>query len=510
MKIKKIFPLVLAAGLLSALQAQDIHQATRDGDLESVKGILVQHPDLLETPDKEGRTPLHLACFSANAALVQYLVEEGADVNAVTHAKLTTLHWAVHSYSDPQKKKEVVSYLLSQDSGLATQSNDKGLMPLTWAADDLEETIQLLVDHGADINDQDFNGYSALHAWTRWWPEDRSSYLIGMGANVNAGDKKGRMPLHTAALVGRRDRAEIFLEAGTDVNAKDITGATPLDLANHYHHPTVAELLEEHGGVKDIDESDSAKDFLRIKPGNEEATVWYLDSSSWAIITANTVLIFDFGNWGIVPEDQSLYNGRLNIEELKMLPQAHIIFFKTNTRRLDPKVREVLNQIERAVLLSATNVPDMDDEIVLSSETSMRIRGVTIHSHPANGGGLGLIIQADGINIYFGGNHGLWEGEPTEPFYAGLETVSTKTESVDIGFFLIANTRALYDTPRQGMVEAAKMLGVKTLFPMGASGTAKFWFHGVKELVQRENIMTQVICTENRGDRYYYKDGSIE
>jgi ankyrin repeat protein len=57
-----------------------LHWAARHGQTEQVRTLLEQGD--LEARDLQGRTPLHIAVLSGHEAVVDVLIEAGADVNA--------------------------------------------------------------------------------------------------------------------------------------------------------------------------------------------------------------------------------------------------------------------------------------------------------------------------------------------------------------------------------------------------------------------------------------------
>src|SRR5580693_1838545 len=59
-----------------------IHDAARKGDANKVKALLQADPKLVADRDKNGDTPLHLACLHGQLAAAQALIDAGADVNA--------------------------------------------------------------------------------------------------------------------------------------------------------------------------------------------------------------------------------------------------------------------------------------------------------------------------------------------------------------------------------------------------------------------------------------------
>jgi hypothetical protein len=68
--------------------------------------------------------------------------------------------------------------------------------------------------------------------------------LIDHGANINAQDDDGYTPLIVACYKGLADIAQLLIEKGADVNAKDHEGLTALRLAEN---DDLKQLLQAHG-----------------------------------------------------------------------------------------------------------------------------------------------------------------------------------------------------------------------------------------------------------------------
>lgn len=56
--------------------------AASRGDLEAVRAIVQNHPQLINERDAAGATPLHYAAFGGHSDTARLLVEHGADINA--------------------------------------------------------------------------------------------------------------------------------------------------------------------------------------------------------------------------------------------------------------------------------------------------------------------------------------------------------------------------------------------------------------------------------------------
>lgn len=56
--------------------------------------LVMQAPELVDSRDEDGFTPLHLAVIAGNVQLVQFLLANGADVNALDSERHSVVHWA--------------------------------------------------------------------------------------------------------------------------------------------------------------------------------------------------------------------------------------------------------------------------------------------------------------------------------------------------------------------------------------------------------------------------------
>jgi hypothetical protein len=81
---------------------------TRVGDVEKVKALLVTNPELINSKDKSGETPLHWAALMDHKDVVLALLAYKADVNAKNNIGATPLHRAagcvLRHLAAPQRK----------------------------------------------------------------------------------------------------------------------------------------------------------------------------------------------------------------------------------------------------------------------------------------------------------------------------------------------------------------------------------------------------------------------
>ncbi|EHK50281.1 Hypothetical protein TRIATDRAFT_154409, partial [Trichoderma atroviride IMI 206040] len=133
-----------------------LHLAAYFGIEKAVAALLnSNHPDLKDSYD---RTPLSWAAENGHEAVVQLLLNEGADSKAKDQSSLTPLSWAAMSGHET-----IIVELLLCGGTDATIVND-GWFPLhTATGKGHVDIIELLIDLGrVEVNSRDYNGLTAL------------------------------------------------------------------------------------------------------------------------------------------------------------------------------------------------------------------------------------------------------------------------------------------------------------------------------------------------------------
>tara|TARA_R110002003_G_scaffold1184_5_gene22605 strand:+ start:12133 stop:14583 length:2451 start_codon:yes stop_codon:yes gene_type:complete len=199
----------------------------------------------VDKKDASGRTLLHYAASTGRQAVVQLLVDRGADVKAKDNDGVTVLHSAVVS------NEAVVQLLVDRGADVNAKVNC-GITVLQFAAKEGNEAVvQLLVDRGADVNAKDTSGFTVLHAaaFSERKNEAVVQLLVDRGADVNAKDNSGLTVLHAAAFSKSENEAvvQLLVDRGADINAKDNSGITVLHWAADKGHKAVVQLLVDRG-----------------------------------------------------------------------------------------------------------------------------------------------------------------------------------------------------------------------------------------------------------------------
>ncbi|KAF1329637.1 Myosinlike protein, partial [Globisporangium splendens] len=107
-----------------------LHDAVRKGDLDTMRSLITQHPELLRFPDNRGNQPLHYAANAScpqGANAVYMLLKAGAFVNAVNDRNQTAL--LVYALSTDDDNDLIPRILLHHNAKPIVKVNDDFLLP---------------------------------------------------------------------------------------------------------------------------------------------------------------------------------------------------------------------------------------------------------------------------------------------------------------------------------------------------------------------------------------------
>jgi ankyrin repeat protein len=145
--------------------------------------------------------------------------------------------------------KEAVRTLLKQGADV-NQAQGDGMTALHWAAAGGHvDLVEMLLYAGANVRATTRLGaYAPLHVASQSGQAAVIAALVKAGADVNMLTSTGATPLMMAALSGKADAARTLLEAGADINARDKPNdETALMFAAAYDRIDVVRLLVSRG-----------------------------------------------------------------------------------------------------------------------------------------------------------------------------------------------------------------------------------------------------------------------
>ncbi len=149
----------IADYLISRGAKLNLFEAAMSGEVDVVKRLVRENPAIVDFYSSDGFTALHLASFFGSKEIVQFLIRNGANVNAVAKnmMKVMPLHSAV------ARSQFEISELLVSNGADVNAAQKGGISPLHEASQNGNlEIAKLLLRNGADINAKAGDGRTAL------------------------------------------------------------------------------------------------------------------------------------------------------------------------------------------------------------------------------------------------------------------------------------------------------------------------------------------------------------
>lgn len=212
---------------MSTNTSNELLDAVRAGNLGQVQVVMFGGPDL-EVRDRHGNTPLMLACRDSENRfqIAVYLIERGANVNAVNHAGESALH-LLADHGDTR----VIDALLRQHANPTLRDVDdktplhrfmeKGFAPGAAAlVDDFYQPALLL-------NSQDRDGNTPMHHADKI-PMPLALQMLGYGADPTIRNNEGKTPAQSTAnpLLAQAFRAHAAMLAAERMIRRQAASAT--------------------------------------------------------------------------------------------------------------------------------------------------------------------------------------------------------------------------------------------------------------------------------------------
>ena len=228
---------------MSSPSVKNIHgktnlmHAASIGNIKRLKELLKKYNWPIDSEDENGMTALAWAASAGKLKAVQFLVEQGAEINrgrmfrtpllcAVRGNHLATVRWLCDRGAN-----------INSDRNLATACDDS-VSP---------QILELLCERGADVT-LTTNLGTALHTLaniSRTTAAEKAEILVRYNAPLEA-VFAGRTPLYTATELGNVAVVRALCELGADKEVRGQSGLTPLMIACDYKmaNGTVTALCE--------------------------------------------------------------------------------------------------------------------------------------------------------------------------------------------------------------------------------------------------------------------------
>jgi len=259
---------------------------------------------------KNDGSPIHLPGRMARRKIVKFLVDSGADIEALSDWDDTPLFCAAEtsdieliqylfrlgvnrdttdrynrtfaSHAAARSDVKMMQFLVESGIDVHAYKDDDGNTLLHYAAINYDISVmKYLIDLGLDPHAKTIHYRQPIHSAACSGCIEAVRYLVSLGADINAIDRYGSMLLH---LTGDIRIARFLIDAGADIEAEEDNygGGMPLHSAASKNHPRLAEMLLNAGAnIEACDEYEKETPLhIAAGYGNSEAAKFLIDSGA--------------------------------------------------------------------------------------------------------------------------------------------------------------------------------------------------------------------------------------
>jgi len=227
-------------------------QVAVDLDLLAAVELLLNSGADVHAKDAQGitfQTPLYMAAQRGASKIVDLLLKHGADIRKADRHGDTPLFAATRA-----GHVDTVRRLLANDPppDVVNRANLRGWTALYAAATQEAAIAQMLLKAGASPHSRTYEAGTTPLARAAF-DDSRIEvvrHLLDFGAEPDEPDKEGETAVHRAAIGGSVEIMKLFISAKANLNAQRPDGCTPLQLAILFREPQVAELLLDQASVR--------------------------------------------------------------------------------------------------------------------------------------------------------------------------------------------------------------------------------------------------------------------
>ena len=210
-------------------------------------------------------------------AKIDMLVRLGVDVNALYGAK------SALKLANEVNNQKVIEFLENNgakdvfDEETANELSKKLYKICASEAKDINiAEIKELIDMGADVNECNEYGSTALMMASMSNHKEIVEILIQNGADVNECNEYGTTAFMMASMNNHKKIVEILIQNGADVNHRDRDGDTALIYASNYGEKEATELLIQNGA--DVNQKNNSGQNAMMVAYNEEIKKAIIDA----------------------------------------------------------------------------------------------------------------------------------------------------------------------------------------------------------------------------------------
>jgi ankyrin repeat protein len=224
------------------LQKKQLLDAISNGDLAQIREILEQGRVDLNGLYTSDYTPLHHAVVTTleerRLETVRCLLEHGSNPNKQNNLGLTPLHYVAYLGNSALSTNMIECLLANRANPNIEAFGSSALFLMVSRSNVNRNALEIMLNHGANINFRDTNGSSVLEKALIYSYDtiDLVQYLVTRGADFLGANSEGDTLLHVAVKHSRIQALNYFSQiagAFSLWNTRNYAGQTVLEYATN-------------------------------------------------------------------------------------------------------------------------------------------------------------------------------------------------------------------------------------------------------------------------------------
>jgi ankyrin repeat protein len=225
---------------------KELLEAAEAGDMEGVKKTLEDGANIDAQNEFFSESALHIASSKGFLEIVEFLVDQGADILLLNATDFTPIHLAARD-----GRTKVVEFLLSRAEEIPERILSDAMHVGQMSVDGDPRIVQMLENYRVkqakpstdSVDEAETNLLEGAHDGNI----EQVIAALKAGAEIEVVDNRGMTPIIWAALRGHQDVVKVLLEKGANINSTNWAGWTPLMQACAQRHEELARFLVEQG-----------------------------------------------------------------------------------------------------------------------------------------------------------------------------------------------------------------------------------------------------------------------
>ncbi len=227
---------------------QHVEDAIIDEDIERLKQLMEQGANLEGQVD--GWTPLLRAAYEGNTEILNYLLDQGANIDFKDQAQSTPLDWAITN-----NNTDIARILVERGADIEASDEDDYTPLMITVAEGNFDIVRILLDKGSNIEARDKQGKTSLILAIYEENIRMVEYLLEMGANLHTVSDDGWTALMEAISCDSIQIVELLIDSGVTIDAKNNKGQTALEIAVKNRKSDFVDLIQDsEKEMKEINE----------------------------------------------------------------------------------------------------------------------------------------------------------------------------------------------------------------------------------------------------------------